>query len=278
MDDASDPARVRAAAPRLAARCDLLLGPYSTLLAQAAASALEDGRSLLWNHGGAGDVGARVISVPTPAGRYAEPFLRRVAGPAPLRIVAGRGAFGRAVADGAEALARRLGLDVARSEPGEPPPAGPYDLLSAGVFEADVAVVRRALAQRTPPRAIWSVAAGVRDFGAAVGAPNGVYGPAQWFPGAAPPAELGPDEAAFLAAYGSVPDYPAVQAAAAGVLARHCALASGSVAPDALRAAAAALDASTLFGRFRLDPATGAQVGHETVLVRWGADGPAAVL
>jgi hypothetical protein len=36
-----------------------------------------------------------------------------------------------------------------------------------------------------------------------------------------------------------------------------------------LRAAAVALDCTTLLGRFRIDPTTGTQVGHEVLLVEW---------
>jgi hypothetical protein len=262
-DDGSDPARVAAGIAELAARCDVLLGPYSTRLTRAAALALADTDRVLWNHGGAGDdvqrlLPGRMVSVLAPAGRYAEPFLRRAAR-APLVIAAGRGAFGQQVAAGAEALAGELGLEVAAS-----PPDGEWDLLSAGVFEDDVAAVRQALALPRPPRAVWSVAAGVRDFGGV----EGVYGPAQWFPGSGAPVELGPDEADFLAACGgTVPDYPAVQAAAAAVLGTHCA--ATGVAPSAL-------DTTTLFGRFRVD-GRGVQVGHETVLLRWSAGELAAV-
>jgi hypothetical protein len=254
----------------------VLLGPYSTQLTRAAVRGLGERERLLWNHGGAGDdvqrlTPGRVVSVLTPAGRYAEPFLRRVARP-PLRIVAGAGAFGRQVAAGAEALARELGMEFVVGAGSHPAltqrEEGSWDLLSAGVFEDDVATVRRALALPRPPRTVWSVAAGVRDSGG----PDGVYGPAQWFPGSGAPAQVGPQEAAFLGALGGdAPDYPAVQAAAAAALAVRCAELAGSIAPAAQWAAAAALDATTLFGRFRIDPATGAQVGHETVLVRWSA-------
>jgi hypothetical protein len=258
----------------VAARSDLLLGPYSTQLMREAARALADGDQVVWNHGGAGDdacamLPGRVVSVLTPAGRYMEPFLRRVAR-GPLWISAGRGSFGRQVAAGAESLARSLGLEVLRSA--APPAAGEWDLLSAGVFEDDVAAVRRALGSAAPPGRVCSVAAGVRDFAGAVAAPDGVYGVAQWFPGSPGAVELGPGEPAFLAALpGVTPDYPAVQAAAAAVLAAHCARLAGDTAPRSLWAAAAALDTSTLFGRFRIDPATGVQIAHETTLVRWSA-------
>jgi hypothetical protein len=258
-DDGSDPARLEAAIGGLAARCDLLLGPYSTRLMRSAARALGDRDCLVWNQGGSGDdvmlaAPGRVVSVLTPAGRYAEPFLRRVAAePArvPLWIAAGPGSFGRQVAAGAESHARSLGLQVLAGD--EPVAPAAWDLLSAGTFEDDVALVGRALAGPRPPRRVCSVAAGVRDFAGVAAATDGIYGVAQWFPGTGRGAELGPGEAAFLAAYagrtGRAPDYPAVQAAAA------------------------ALDTITLFGRFRIDPASGRQVAHETVLVRWAAGG-----
>jgi hypothetical protein len=278
-DDGSDPARLAAALRSVAGRCDLLLGPYSTQLMRSAARTLADGDALIWNHGGSGDdvcaaLPGRIVSVLTPAGRYAEPFLRLLAGSvarAPLWIAAGRGSFGRQVAAGAGSYARSLGLEVSRSE--ALPAGAEWDLLSAGAFEDDVATVERALASPSPPRRVCSVAAGVRDFAGAVDAPDGVYGVAQWFPGLSGPVQLGPVEAEFLAAFGgAAPDYPAVQAAAAAIVATHCARLAGDTAPRALWTAAAGLDASTLFGRFRIDGGTGIQVTHETVLVRWTGD------
>jgi hypothetical protein len=288
-DDASDPARVPASLRSLAAECDLLLGPYSTqLMRVAAAVALERGL-LLWNHGGAGDdvqsaAPSRVVSVLTPASRYAEPFLNVLASlepKAPLWIVRGSGGFARQVARGAAAAARRLGLETVTAAPraggvfeGVPPL---WDLLCAARFEEDVVWVEAARRLPSPPRLLCSVAAGVRAFGAAVAEPAGVFGVAQWFPGTGPTAELGPDEARFISAYSAggsgLPDYPAVQAAAAAVLATHCARLARSTDPAALWRVAAGLDTSTLFGRFQVDPATGVQIRHETRLVRWSRSG-----
>jgi ABC-type branched-subunit amino acid transport system substrate-binding protein len=274
-DDAGDPARLADRITGLAARCDLLLGPYSTQLLRAAVRALDDADVLLWNHGGSGDAAVaaagsrRVVSLPAPASRYAEPYVRHLAAlpeRAPLRAVTGRGAFGRHVVDGAAAAARAAGLEVVEDEPA----AGAWDLLSAGVFEDDAAAVRRALALPRPPRTVCSVAAGVRAFGPA----DRVLGIAQWFPGSGLAVEVGPTETEFVAEYrrtsGAEPDYPAVQAAAAAALAAHCAEQAGSTAPEALWRTAAALDTTTLLGRFRLD-ADGVQTGHETVLLRWTA-------
>ena len=61
--------------------------------------------------------------------------------------------------------------------------------------------------------------------------------------------------------------------AAAAVIAAHCARQARSTARGQLWAQAAALDTATLFGGFRIDPVTGAQVKHEAVLVRWSSGG-----
>ena len=167
-----------------------------------------------------------------------------------------------------------------RLGPGDALPSGrpeQWDLFSAGSFEEDVALVRRARAASVPPRVVCAVAAGVREFRAVAGDVDGTFGVGQWFPGAAPiPAQvpvLGPAEADFLAAYsaltGAVPDYPAVQAAAAAVLAVHCARLSGGSTRDLLWDAALALDTRTMFGDFRIRPGDGVQAGHQIVLVRW---------
>jgi ABC-type branched-subunit amino acid transport system substrate-binding protein len=293
-DDASDARRLGARLRDLAGRCDLLLGPYSTGLTRAASALLPELDHLLWNHGGSGDdvqaaAPGRLVSVPAPASRYADPFVRLLAGlpeRAPLWIVAGRGSFGRQVADGAAALAARLGLEAVRGGPdrlpaGAAPPA--WDLFSAGAFEDDLAVVTRALRLPQPPRTLCSVAAGVREFAELVVEHQGIYGIAQWWPGSKEGGgpELGPTEGAFLERYagptGKSPDYPAVQAAAGAVLAAHCARVAGELTGEALWQAAAALDTTTLFGGFRIDPVTGAQVKHETTLVRWTEDEPIAV-
>ena len=117
------------------------------------------------------------------------------------------------------------------------------------------------------------MAAGVREFAQAVDDPEGVFGIAQWFPGSGHEVLLGPREEEFLRAYaasgGGMPDYPAAQAAAGAVIAVHCARMAGSTNRDDLWAAAADLETSTLFGGFRIDPQSGAQVSHRTVLVRW---------
>ena len=190
----------------------------------------------------------------------------------------GRGRFGRQVAAGAAGAAHALGIDVVALEPGHELPPGrtsAWDLLSSGMFDDDVTTIRSALQLPNPPRAVCSVAAGVSDFSRAVPAPAGIFGIGQWAPRTGIGARAGPAETEFLTAYarrtGTGPDYPAAQAAAAAVLAGHCAQLAGGTARELLWAAATALDTTTLFGRFRIGD-DGVQRGHEPVLVQWTTD------
>ena len=70
-DDGSDRERFAAALPDVASRCDLLLGPYSTVLMRAAGTMAAENDWLIWNQGGSGDDvqtahPGHVVSVLTP--------------------------------------------------------------------------------------------------------------------------------------------------------------------------------------------------------------------
>jgi ABC-type branched-subunit amino acid transport system substrate-binding protein len=284
-DDCSDPERIAPGLRQLATECDLLLGPYSTQLMREAGRVIVELDGLLWNHGGSGDdvqaaCPGRIVSVLAPTSRYAAPFVRARAVKrerAPLWVVRGRGRFGRQVSTGVITEAERLGIQASEVRADEDqwleevPQV--WELFSAGVFEDDVAIVNQARSARRPPRAVCSIAAGVRDFASMVEDPDGIFGIAQWFPGRDPQTELGPNERDFVAAYRSVagawPDYPAIQAAAGAVIAAHCAENAGSVRPDGLWAAATELQATTLFGPFAIDRETGAQTSQTPVLICW---------
>ncbi len=284
-DDASDPGQLRSVLPGLATRSDLLLGPYSTLLMRAAGDLAAESGWLLWNHGGSGDNvetahPGHVVSVLTPASRYAEPFLRHLAGATStlpeLRIVHGTGRFGQQVAGGAETCARQFGITPLRAGPADMVLSADvpveWVLFTAGTFEDDIETVARARHLARPPRLICAVAAGVREFSQAVTNPAGIFGIAQWFPRTGRPPLLGPTENRFLAAYGAPAepaDYPAVQAAATAAIATHCARLAGCTHREDLWSVTTALETPTLYGAFKIDPATGAQIGHRTVLTRW---------
>jgi ABC-type branched-subunit amino acid transport system substrate-binding protein len=280
-DDRGDRATVRRQLDSVSRRCDLLLGPYSTVLMRAAAEAAAENDHMLWNHGGSGDdvqraAPGRTVSVLTPTSEYAVPFVHHLAETLDhvrLVLVEGRGRFARQVVGGAERTATRAGIETRRGDLANLPTDGrPWDLFCAGTFEEDVALVRAARTAFVPPRTIGTVAAGVREFHEAVGDSDGVLGVAQWFPGAAGDVAVGPSQDAFLAAYrrrtGTLPDYPAVQAAAAAALAVHCAGLAGGTGANDLWRAATRLRTTTLFGAFAIDD-TGVQTAHRMRMVRW---------
>jgi ABC-type branched-subunit amino acid transport system substrate-binding protein len=279
-NDESDPRTLRARLHALADRCDLLLGPYSTLLARTAAEVASGEDLLIWNHGGSGDdvqvaAPGHVVSVLSPTSRYAEPFVRYLADreeKVPLVLAQGRGRFARQVIAGAARHAERMGITTVRADAPFTRDQ-PWDLFTAGTFEEDVDTVTAARTTPGGPRIIGSVAAGVREFAGAVPDSNGVLGVAQWFPGGRHRAQIGPSENDFLATFsrrtGTTPDYPAVQAATAAALAVHCAETAGSRDREALWAAATHLRTSTMFGAFAVAAEDGRQVGHRMTLVRW---------
>jgi ABC-type branched-subunit amino acid transport system substrate-binding protein len=287
-DDRSDPEVVEGAMKRVAARCDVLLGPYSTQLVRRAARIAKASDWLLWNHGGSGDdveasAPGHLVSVLTPTSRYAEPFLRRIAADGVERalwIKYGPGRFGRQVARGAAASAHRIGIEAVVLGPDEKlePAATTWHLFVAGTFEDDVALVQQAMEMSSPPQLVCSVAAGVRSFSTALGRdPTGMFGVGQWFPGVTSAPRLGPDEKTFLRAYAKAfsgtPDYPAAQAVGAAVIAGHATRLASGTNRELVWSVATRLDTSTLFGAFAVDPVTGAQAKHEAALVRWGDAG-----
>lgn len=289
-DDEGKPDRCRRAVERLVSEhhVDVLFGPYGSGLTLAAADVAEEHEHVLWNHGGSSsdifERGARWIAgIPTPASRYFEPLLRRVPPPARVAILAAETGFSASVARGAVATAESQGHRVVHRTYAsgtadlrpllEELAAEPIDLLlGAGRFEDDVRLARqlRELAFRVPAVAV--VAAGVRAFGEALGDDcEGFFGPSQWESGLRQPIDLGPTAEWFVQAYaartGELPDYPAAQAYAAGLLASRCARDAG-LEQRALREAASRLRCTTLYGSFAIDR-SGRQVAHEVVVVRW---------
>jgi branched-chain amino acid transport system substrate-binding protein len=269
VDAHPDPA---AAAGRVE-RADLVFGPYGSGPARAVASATT---RLVWNHGGAHTGRApNLVDVLAPADTYFEGAVRAVHAVDPevrtVCAVHGGTGFAQAVARGAVREAELKGLRGIPAELPGPPPDGEL-LLVAGAFADEVDAARRLLPGRW--RAAAFVGAGVDEVLRQLGpAREGLLGPAQWLPAAAPTPDEGPSAAEFVAAYrtraGTDPPYPAAQAFAAGVVAGRCLADAGTSEDGALRAAAAALRCTTLLGAFRLDPASGRQVGHQVLTVQW---------
>jgi branched-chain amino acid transport system substrate-binding protein len=278
VDAHPDPVAAVRRAERLAP--DLLFGPYGSSTTAAVAGATS---RLVWNHGGARiPAVGNLVSVLAPADTYFRGAVRAVREADPelrtLCVLSSDTGFSRAVAAGAVREAGRLGLPAVG---GTLPladgwrPAGGHEagmLLVAGPFEDEVAAARRLLPGRW--RAAGFVGAGVDEVLAGLGAGReGLLGPAQWLAEAAPPPDEGPAAGEFAAAYrrrtGTGPPYPAAQAFAAGVIAARCLREAGTADDAALMAAACALECTTMYGPFRLDPRSRQQVGHQVLTVQW---------
>lgn len=282
-DDESRAAQAAANVRRLFERdrVDIVLGPYSSGLALAAAAVAEEHGKILWNHGGASDeIFARgyrcLVGVSSPASDYFrdlprwlawnEPGLRRLS-----VIHSSRGTFARQVARGLAEAAEEAGTLEAELLPMEAAPAPFAAVVLAGSFEEEVRLVRAFFGRA---RVVAAVAAGVRAFGEELGPlAEGIAGPSQWEPEARFPGIAGPSvewfEQAFLERFGRAPEYTAAGAFAAGLVAAECIRRAGSLEDARLREAAAELDFHTFYGRFRIDPATGRQTGHRVLLTRW---------
>jgi branched-chain amino acid transport system substrate-binding protein len=279
-------------------RVDFLIGPYSSGLAHAAAAIAEAHQKVLWNHGGSSDAimhqGFRwSVHLPTPASRYFAGLfscLRR--GETGVGCVAiiqrRRGTFSSEVAAGARQQAELSGLPVlpAFFYPDDSrhiaslaealATTNPAVLIAVGRYEDDVALVRTLAKTSGEGRVLAAVAAPMHAFGQDLQAlAAGCIGPSQWEPGVEGCPDLGPSAATFVErfrhVYRQIPDYPAAQAYAAGLILQRCVALTGTRLDADLRTTADGLDCRTFYGDFRLDAETGVQVGHETVLVQWQA-------
>jgi branched-chain amino acid transport system substrate-binding protein len=282
--------------------CDLILGPYSSLLARAAAPIASEGGRVLVNHGGADDDlysrGDRmIVGVLSPASSYMIGFVRLLAALKFWRkrvaIVAAPTPFARAISDGVEreceqryVRRRRVKIRVKWNAPFDPI-ASPSKLfpalrrnrvnavLSAGSYAHDLAVVRAIVAANLNVPVLGCVAAGVSAFGVDLGAEAaGIVGPSQWEESVLVTPELGLSTREFVRAIrpalrAEPPDYTAAQAYAAGALAARAIECADSLDQQKIRDAFSDLRTTTLFGDFQIDRVTGRQLGHRMLLVQW---------
>lgn len=282
-DTAADPGAAMRAA--IETQPDVLFGPYgsSTMLA-----AIRITDRVVWNHGGATSqlswpAFPRVINVLSPASTYFDGVLQAVRASDPsaatVSVLHASSGFSQDVATGAVRAAARLNFDAlaVSFEPGNAIEVasalpGADVLLVAGSFADELAVAPVLLTRIW--RAAAFVGAGVEEVLAPLGdAREGLLGPAQWVASAALEPGEGPASHWFVAKYRHVagvdPPYPAVQAFAAGLLCARCLRDSGASEDAAQLAAARQLSCTTLYGRFRIDPLSGLQVGHQVLIVQW---------
>src|SRR2546427_1673301 len=295
LDDASSASRARENVARLLTeeRVDLLLGPYGSGSTLAVAPLAAAHGKILWNHGGASDAvteagSAYVVSVLSPASDYLRDLPRFVWHRTGARRVtvlyARRGTFASSIRRGLEAGARAAGFDV-RAIAFDSPlrdtktllaaalADSPNLLVVAGRFEDDVAIIRERRMLETVGT-VACVAAGVDAFHRELGVlVEGVIGPSQWEPHLYERPSIGPPSAWFCSEFQRVfqrdPGYVAAQAYTLGIIINECIRRAEGLEDRELLAAARGLDTTSLYGRFRLDPSSMRQVGHEILLVEW---------
>ena len=297
-DDASSSATAALNVERLIVddRVDVLIGPYGSDLVRAAAPVAARHGRLMWNQGGASDDihgrDGRIVGILTPVSRYFAGFLDSIPGAgSPVQSVVSLyregSPFGRLAAQGVEAECRANGiaytpLPYSSLRSGMPELLArvlelqPDIVLSAGSFKDDCTLARELVAKGMGATAFGCVAAGVQEFGRVLGAAaEGVLGPSQWEPGVEWHADYGPSGtivARGIEALGATPDYPAAQAFASCLIAQRCLEKAGTTEDESVWEAACALDCTTFFGPFRIDPDTGLQLAKQMVRVQW-ADG-----
>jgi branched-chain amino acid transport system substrate-binding protein len=292
-DDASDATRCGVYIERLltADRIDVLLGPYSSGLTLRAAEVAAQHQHVLWNHGGALEpASAWTIGLLTPAPyyfhgvidyvRHTMPACERVA-----IIYSTAGAFPRAVATGAAQYRQAHGCQVT-TYPYAPRTTDfstmltqlaqmqPHLVLGVGRIEDDVQLARQYVRGAVRTRAMALIATPLTLFRDALGHDAARFlGPSQWEPGLVSVPDYGPTPQEVLQRLGRCApagvDYPMAQAYAAGLVAQRCLEAAQCLDQAVIRRVARQLDFTTFYGRYRLDPLSGRQVGHVMPVVQW---------
>jgi len=301
-DDTSRAEQVRLLAQHLILedQVDLMMSPYSSVLAQAAASVTEQYGKVLWNQGGTSDSiyqqGYRcVVGISTAASEYlfGLPQLLRESHPEAnsLAIVrAATGSFPKMVSSGLERKATEFGFKtvlLSEYDPAITDFSSIIDqiqgthlhlLLAVGRIQNDLLLASQLAQRRITLGAVALVAAPIQQFREALGdAVEGFIGPSQWEPTGDYHGDtqnyFGPTTSQVMGSLrrqSQLPiDYPMVQAYAAGLVAQRCVEEAGILEPQALRSTANVLDFSTFYGRFKIEPATGRQIGRSVVLVQW---------
>jgi branched-chain amino acid transport system substrate-binding protein len=300
-DDASAPEQCAVLTERLLTEdhVDILLGPYSSGLALRAAEVAQRFQCVLWNHGGASEaIYARgfawVVGILSPPStyfhsvldlvRYTKPSASHVA-----MVYSTAGAFPKDVAAGAVQYGQQQGFETVQTYPY---PAGTTDftpilkqlesaapavVLSVGRIEDDLRFATQYLQHNVRADVVGLIVTPLTLFRDTFGSAAAHFvGPSQWEPTIVTAPGYGPSSAEVLrrlmARRPEGVDYPMAQAYAGGLVAQRCLEIAGTLDQYALRQVASTLDFTTFYGRYRIDPGTGRQLGHRMPVVQWQGD------
>lgn len=316
-DDESTADRVQQLYTKLATEdnVDLMISPYSSGLADAAAVISEQYGKILITTGAASEGTYKkgfthVFQAYTPASHYLTPAIDLLAKLDPavkkIAIVHENDKFSSDVAAAAEAYAKDKGYEVVMSEGYDTGTTdfGPFinkitaaapDAIIGGGHFADGSTLAKQLAEKKVAAKFVAllVAPPEPKFADLGDAALGVIGPSQWEPGVT----YSPDVAtamsipfygptvqeftdAYKAKYGADPSYHGAGGYAAGLLLQKALEDAGSTDAEALKAALEKMDILTFFGHLKFDTSAeshGLQTGHAMVLMQWQKEGDTLV-
>ncbi|MEB3817085.1 MAG: amino acid ABC transporter substrate-binding protein [Desulfurococcales archaeon] len=248
-----------------------------------------------------------LVQILSPASEYLAGALEIVKEKIPdakIAFIYENGKFASAVVQAAIKKAKEMGLDVVYTkayEPGttsfstfinEAKARGANVLLGGGHYEDGKALVKQAhdLGWHLKFIAILVAPAQPKFYQELDDIANGVAFPAQWAPGVKYSPEMakkaglewfGPTVQEWIKyfkyAQGNVsackgigtPAYQAAEAGAAILFLVKAIEKAGTLNNDAVRQAMNTLDIMTFFGRLKIDPKTGLQIGHKMIVVQW---------
>lgn len=316
-DDESTADRVQQLYTKLATEdnADLLISPYSSGLADAAAVIAEQYGKIMVTTGAASEGTYKkgytlVYQAYTPAGSYLTGAVDMLAKQDPaakkIAIVHENDKFSTDVSSAAEQYAKDKGYEIVLSEGYDTgtadfapfinkiQAAAPDAIIGGGHF-ADGSTFARQLAEKkisvkfvallvAPPEPKFA------DLGDAA---LGIIGPSQWEPGVTYSPDIatsmgvpwyGPTVQeftdAYKAKYNADPSYHGAGGYAAGLLLQKALEDAGSTDVEALKAALDKIDMLTFFGHLKFNTtaeAHGLQMGHTMVYIQWQKDGDALV-
>jgi branched-chain amino acid transport system substrate-binding protein len=152
----------------------------------------------------------------------------------------------------------------------------PELLLGVGRIEDDLRLAAQLTDLDLPLKAVGLIVTPLQLFQTTLGeSANGFIGPSQWEPGVVSQPDYGPSTVEVLhsfqrhASAGMGIDYPMAQAYAGCLMVQRCMETARSLDQAALRHVAGELDFTTFYGRFRIDPHTGRQLGHVMPVIQW---------
>jgi branched-chain amino acid transport system substrate-binding protein len=297
-DDASEPDQCAALTERLITedQVDILLGPYSSGLALRAAEVAQRSQRVLWNHGGASEAiytrgFAWVVGILSPPSTYFHSVMDFVQHTRPATnyvaiVHSTAGAFPKDVAAGVVQYCQQQTFETIHAYPY---PAGTTDftpilkqlesaapmvVLSVGRIEDDLRFATQYLQHKISADVVGLIVTPLTLFRDTFGSAAAHFvGPSQWEPAIVTEPEYGPSSEEVLtrliAHHPEGVDYPMAQAYAGGLVAQRCMEVAGTLDQHVLRQIASTLDFTTFYGRYRIDPRTGRQIGHRMPVIQW---------